>query len=199
MRKLLSEILITTLLLTGCSSSSSQNAVETKYQGYYEAIEDVAKVQESSLYYDMRFEMTQVDDGTYRYYIFIDHPQCGMFDMVAMAVEKDMPYSESTKMAPCIGIYGDRVYNMIPNQVYAEKGYVEGIVLSGETDQAEIDLKTLVEWHDKTRENDYREYGSYHLTVDGVTFNGNKKDIVQTAEEANQQSDEGSKDVEKVE
>ncbi len=183
MRKLIGMLAVAAICLQGCKAKNELSAVETKYKGYYEAVEDVAKVQDGSLYYDMRFEMTQLQDGSYRYYIFIDQPQCGMFDIVAMAVENGVSYENATKMAPSVGIFEDHVYNMIPNQVYTDKGYVEGIVLSGESDSPEIDVKTLVEWHDKTRENDYREFGSYHLTLDGATYNGEKKEIVQIVEE----------------
>jgi hypothetical protein len=160
-----------TMLLGGCSKSSdsSSSAAMIAYQGYYNAIEDNEKFVGSSLYYTISCEMSELPDGTHRYYIFLDEAQVAMYDVVMIAVENDVPYDQAAKMMPSVGILDSTEYTLIPYQSYTDGGYVKGLVLSGECTDASISLKVLVEWKDKNLEKTTREFLSFDLTMDGAT------------------------------
>ena len=172
MRKMTGILLCTALLCTGCSSSSSskQNSAKlTAYAGYYKAIEENTKWAVSSNYYTLSAEMSTLPDGTYRYYIVADEAQIAMYDIVMMAVQDHIEYEQSTVMMPTIGIFDTTDYSMIPYQVDKENGFVEGMVISGECSQPDVILNILVEWHDSTNENTYREFFAVELTPEGFT------------------------------
>ncbi|MGN1388186.1 MAG: hypothetical protein ACI4WR_00910 [Bulleidia sp.] len=170
MQKFETLILCGILLLSGCSSSgSSESAAQAAYEGYYTSIETNSSFAESSLYYSVSAEMTEMSDSTYRYYIVIDNPQIAMYDIVVMAVENDIPLASSDKMMPNIGIFDSKEYCMIPFQSNPDDGYVKGIVISGETDSNPVSLKMLVEWKDRNHENTQREFLQMELTPDGIT------------------------------
>jgi uncharacterized protein YceK len=159
------------LLVSGCSKakSSTDSAALASYQGYYTAIEDSDKFAGSSLYYTLSAEMSELPDGTHRYYIFLDQPQIAMYDVVVMSVEDDIPYDQSVKMMPSVGIFDTEEYSLIPFQSYQEGGFVKGLVLSGECEASEVLLKIVVEWKDRTLENTTREFLSLKLNMDGFT------------------------------
>ncbi|NCB32836.1 MAG: hypothetical protein EOM64_02965 [Erysipelotrichia bacterium] len=156
------------LMLSGCTASiNGVSPAMTSYQGYYTAVEDNDKFIESSLYYHLSSEMSEMPDGTHRYYIFLDQPQIAMYDVMMLAVENDTPYDEADKMMPSIGILDNADYNLIPFQSYTENGYVKGLVISGECTDSNVKLKLLVEWKDKNQERTTREFFSFDLTMDG--------------------------------
>ncbi len=172
MRKMTGILLCTALLCTGCSSanSSKKNSAKlTAYAGYYKAIEDNTKWSVSSKYYTLSAEMSVLPDGTYRYYIVADEAQIAMYDIVIMAVQDHIEYEQSTVMMPTMGIFDTADYSMIPYQVDKENGFVEGMVISGECSQPDVVLNILVEWHDSTNENTYREFFAVELTPEGFT------------------------------
>ena len=160
-------VLLCTLLCAGCNRSKSDKsqAANAAYQGYFQAISDNSRFVGESYYYTVNGSMTQMPDGTYRYYIFIEDPQIAMYDITVLAVENGQKFPETRKMMPCIGIFEDTDYSMIPYQVYADEGYVKGVVISGESIDDHVHLDMLVEWKDKNREKTLREYLSYELTT----------------------------------
>ena len=72
-------------------------------------------------------------------------------------------------MMPSIGIFESQDYSLIPNQARTDKGFVKGLVLSGETPEDSVDITMLVEWRDKNKENAHREYLSFTITEAGFT------------------------------
>lgn len=169
MRKLLIYSLIV-FFLTGCTSKKEVSAELTAYQGYYKAISEYEKFSKTSNYYNVSAEMSKLPDGTYRYYIFVDNAQIAMYDITILAIESGTSFTTATKMMPSIGIFDMQEYSMIPNQSYAEKGFVKGLMLSGESAEESIILKMLVEWKDKTLEKTSREYISINLSLDGIHY-----------------------------
>lgn len=170
MQKYETLILCGILLLGGCSSpDTSESAAQAAYEGYYTSIETNSSFAQSSLYYSVSAEMTEMSDKTYRYYIVIDNPQIAMYDIVVMAVENDIPLASADKMMPNIGIFDSTEYCMIPFQSNPDDGYVKGLVISGECTSNPVSLKILVEWDDRNGENTQREFLQMELTPDGIT------------------------------
>ena len=156
LKKLMTVLLA--LCIAGCTGN--RNTADTTlqtYTAYYDAIDTNTGFKEESQYYSVTTEMTKMDDGTYRYYVLVNEPQIAMYSIVVMVVENDTAVNETSKMMPSTGIF-DKAYSMIPYQINSADGFVKGIMLSGESDEAQIDLKILVEWKDKTGENTVREY-----------------------------------------
>lgn len=172
MRRLLICLFSFGLFLTGCSRSKndSEKAAQTAYEGYYKAIEDNDRFIGESLYYTISAQMSNMPDGTHRYYVFLDDAQVAMYDVTMMAVENNIAYEDSDKMMPSVGIFDSREYSLIPYQANADEGYVKGLVLGGECDDEEILIKLLVEWKDRSRERVTREYISLLLTSEGFTY-----------------------------
>ena len=155
------------LILTGCNSGSGKKGDVSRYETYYRTIEENTKFLEGSEYYAISAEMTQWDDGSYRYYVIFDDPKIAMYDIVIMAVEDDRPYEEALKMMPSSGVF-DASSSMIPNQVNSKAGFVKGLIVSGECEDDEIELSFLVEWKDKSKKNTFREFLRFTLNMDGI-------------------------------
>jgi hypothetical protein len=173
MRKELISILTAALLLcSGCTAEKkdAEAASLASYEGYYKAVADNSRFQKGSLYYSISAEMSELPDGTHRYYVFLDNPQVAMYDIIMMAVENDTALADAKKMFPSIGIFDNTNYSMIPSQVYSDGGYVKGLVMSGETADPSINLKIIVEWNDQSNSKVYREFIAMTVSMDGVSY-----------------------------
>ena len=168
MQKLLTSLLCA-FMLAGCFARKDNSANFAAYEGFYKSIQDNDKFQDGSLYYQITADMSTLADGSHRYYIFLDDAQIAMYDVVLLAIENSTPFENSTKMMPSIGIFESQEYSLIPNQARTEKGFVKGLVLSGETPEDSVDITMLVEWRDKNKENAHREYLSFTITEAGFT------------------------------
>lgn len=160
------------LFLSGCHTQKKvgttvSKAKQEEYETYYNAVLENPVFAESSPDFDISLEMNQVPDGTYRYYVILDHAKTAMYDVVMIAVENDTPYDSADKMMPSSGIFEDPV-SLIPGQVNKKDGYAKGIVLSGETDQKSVNLKILTEWSNQDHTEKSREFLSFHLTPEGT-------------------------------
>lgn len=160
------------VFLSGCTGKkNTENNVSQaqleEYETYYSAVLDNPVFAGRSENYDLSFEMNKVPDGSYRYYAILDNERTAMYDVVMVIVENDQKYGSMDKMMPSSGVFEDPV-SLIPGQVNKKGGYAKGIVLSGETDQAEIDLKILVEWNNRDHTKESREFLSFHVTPDGA-------------------------------
>ena len=115
--------------------------------------------------------MSQLPDGNYLYYVFIDEPKIAMFNIKALVMENDYIYEENDEIVlPTIGIFDDTTINMIPNQVDSELGYQKGIVLSGEASSESIILDLIVTWDNQDKSKSFREFYQMELNMDGFTF-----------------------------
>lgn len=171
MKKLLLGIIVL-FLLSGCTFKKDDASAQINYQSYYQSILDNDKFVGYSNYYAVSAERMQADDGSYRYYIFIDHPQIAMYNIRVMAIENDVPYEENRKMTPSFGILEGKDYHMIPYQINSEKGYVKGISISGDSDSEENNIKMVVVWTDE-KHNTYREYIAFTLDAEHATYVAN--------------------------
>ncbi len=154
MKKLLLILLI--IFLVGCTSNKEPLDLSI-YKEYYKEIDNNTYFSDSSNNYSIKYEVTQVDNGAYRYYIFIDQPQVAMYDCVILVRENNIKYEAQTKMMPSSGIF-DNKYSLVPNQIDTAGGYPKGIILSGEIDSEKIYLDILIQWNNYSRFNKTTEY-----------------------------------------
>ena len=165
MRKLLTSLVLVCMFLTSCSRSASEDIYMVNYEAYCRSLAEATKFVPMSRYYSVSGAMSEMPDGTYRYYVFVDEPKIAMTDIVVLAVEKGMEYTAGGKMMPSSGIWGDPV-SMIPNQINKENGFVKGIMLNGECSSDTVELRLLVEWKDRSRKNVTREFIELSLSME---------------------------------
>lgn len=148
MKKKILNVLLSGLLLCGCTRNSKDNlnqaGIET-YETYYTEVISNGHYTETSQYFTLSYEMIRVEDGSYRYYIILDYPKIAMYNVMMIAVENGVSYQECETMVPSFGIFEDRV-SLVPGQVNYEEGYVKGISISGQSDKDTMDLLILVRW-----------------------------------------------------
>ena len=154
-------LLMLVMTLTACSVEVEKDIRnEERYFDLVELIRGDQKFKEKSEYFDISTDMAKIDSG-YRYYIFIDNPRIAIYDIEAIALVDGIDYNKV--VAPSVGVLEEVVYNMIPNQTNLDKNYVKGIVLSGDIDRPNIDVKMNVQWKDKTHHDIYSEYYSFNI------------------------------------
>ncbi len=175
LKKLLFTFISLSILLTGCTKKDSESeALAALYESYYESISANEIFISSSNYYSLSGEIVAVSDGTYRYSIILDNPQIAMYNVVMMAVENNIQYDNATKMMPSIGIVDDQ-YSLVPFQSNTSRNYVKGLVISGESDTSSIELKLLVEWNNRSRDKQFREFWNITLDENGINTNNSQE------------------------
>ena len=165
MKKTICAFLICMMSMLGCSAKKTEDPRMNAYETYYHAVEDNVKYVSQSTHFHYSTEMTDLPDGTHRYYIVIDEPQHAMYQCAVLAVENEEPFAAAKKMMPSMGIQDDPV-SMIPNQVNIDKGFVKGIALSGESSEASVKIRMLVEWKDRTAKNTTREFLEFRIPAE---------------------------------
>ena len=149
------------LLISGCSKKDP-NQISTEkmqlYTAYYKSIMEMDRFQEKSDFYDLEVVMNQLPDGTYRYYVILDSPRVAMVDVEMLVVDAAVDYSQTSVIAPSVGLLENEDYSLIPNQVYPELGYVKGLMASGETTSPIVSLNVMVLWKDYAKLKETREY-----------------------------------------
>ena len=167
MRRHMMRFMLCAMLLMGCTSAKVSNDAKMEtYETYYNSISANTTSSKSSEYYAVSYEMVQLADGSYRYYVFFDEPKIAMYDIVILGVEDDISFDDVEKMMPSIGIF-DSHYAMVPYQVNSAQGYVKGMAISGESKVPFLQLKTIVEWKDKSGKNITREFLQLIISMDG--------------------------------
>lgn len=162
-------LMVISFLLSGCQEEDTNEENMTAYQEYYAAVETNSSFVETSANYTVSAELTEVNDGTYRYYIIIDDPQTAMYHCAVMVVENDISYADADHMMPSIGILDDSDYSLVPNQVNTKDGFVKGMTLSGESSADTVVVKMLVEWKNSTLTKTTREFIGFVLNEDGMS------------------------------
>ena len=149
------------LLISGCSKKDP-NQISTEkmqlYTAYYKSIMEMDRFQEKSDFYDLEVVMNQLPDGTYRYYVILDSPRVAMVDVEMLVVDAAVDYSQTSVIAPSVGLLENEDYSLIPNQFYPELGYVKGLMASGETTSPIVSLNVMVLWKDYDKLKETREY-----------------------------------------
>ena len=155
-------VLLSVMLLSGCRGSNViSNGAKEEYDDLIKLIQEREDFADGSEFFDVTYDISKIEEG-YRFYIIIDNVRTAMYDITAVAVEKNVDYSE--RMAANIGIFEENEYSLIPNQYNIDENFVKGINLSGTTDTAQPVLYLLVEWHKKDMSLSYREFIRIDMT-----------------------------------
>ena len=161
--KRITAFFLAVMLLVGCSRKDNGEAASlTAYEGYYQSVLEAPHFSEGTPYFDTDVDLVRSGQGKYLYYVVIDNPQIAMYNIKALVVEDQVPFGETSKMMPTLGIFGTDVYHMIPYQNNKDASYYKGIVLSGESDGSVHQLYFVIEWTDRTR----TIYNRAYLTMD---------------------------------
>lgn len=149
-------ILLVVFLLSACSSDSTINkSASERYNSMIEQLSSRTDFKSTSEYFDISFDIASIENG-YRFYISIDEPKVAMYNIEAIAIEANVDYSNI--MAANIGLFEDEKYSLIPNQSYADKGFVKGVNISGTSENANPTLYVLVVWSNKDLSVTKREF-----------------------------------------
>lgn len=149
-------VLICLLCISGCQEVGKENIDPN--ERYYVLIDYIREHEgflSYSNYYDISAEMAKIEDG-YRYYVTIDNPKSAIYDVEAVAIEENRDYTNT--MAANVGIFEDKIYSLIPNQKNSEKGYVNGLVMSGVTENSETTLYIYVSFKNEDHSITKTEY-----------------------------------------
>ncbi len=158
MKRILKIVLALTLL-TGCTqldNSEGQDSL-SKYESYLNTLIEHDRYTEASSNYDIYAILNKLSDGTTRYDVIIENPDIAMYNIQALVVENSAKKTD-TIIYPSIGIFDTESYNMIPNQVNEEQGYIEALCLSGVSKEEEPILNVLVIWTDYAKTTTNREF-----------------------------------------
>lgn len=165
MNKMIS-LLILVIILSGCSTPlKSQDEVSlTRYESLYNNILDATEIQSSSAYFAIEGVVSELDDGQYRYDLYIDDPKVAMRDILVVVVEDNIPFNQQKEMMPSIGLF-DASVKMYPNQVDTDLGYYKGINLNRIIEQSSIRVRVLVQFNDASRERNISEVIELILSI----------------------------------
>ena len=152
MRKV--SILLCLFLLCGCFSLNENKMKEynVKYESYLESIIDNSKQVTMNIPFEWKFNMYKTEDS-YAYEVSIMNPEVAMYNIQFVAV--DITQISEDTVAPCLGVFEEQTYNMIPNQANFEKGYYGAVGLNGTTDKEVFVLNCLVLYKDKNQNDNY--------------------------------------------
>ena len=135
------------LLVSLCACDESGKEVinpDEKYMYIIDTISNNDVFANKSEFFDIDVEMSAINEG-YAYYITIDNPRIAMYNIEAVAIEKDVDYTD--KMAANVGVFEEQQYNIIPNQTNVNQGYVKGLVISGISANPETTLYLYVQFY----------------------------------------------------
>ncbi len=189
MRKILLLILIL-FCTTGCTNEHEDQTdlLMQKYiLNYFDVLDNSSYVSYSN-FYNLEIVMNKLDDG-YRYDIIIDNPNIAMYDIDVFAVENNIEFSYENKLMPSIGVLDNEEYNMIPNQVNIEEGFMKGIIIGGLVDEPTVDLLIKVSWKDYAKLKQYNEY--FEVSAFHSDYQPIHEATDETTEESEDTQDEG--------
>ncbi len=153
------------LLLSACSNVSEEETQYEIYKTMYQNILNTTSFSTSSNYFDISATLTRLDGGEYRYDVFVDNAKIAMYDIEILAIVDEGLLMISNQMMPSVGIYGSEEYAMIPYQVNAELGYVQGFNLNGVTNDTNATIKVQVTWKDYFKIRSYKENFAIEVSV----------------------------------
>ena len=162
------KILLILCLFLLCACSNSDEISRSENETYLDIINQLQEHEDfsnESELFDVTFDIAKTNDA-YRFYIIIDNAKTAMYDICAVAIEKNVDYSKT--MAANIGIFEDKKYSLIPNQSNPSKGYMKGISISGITNKNDPELYLLVEWNNKDMSKTHYEYIKVNNEVNNV-------------------------------
>lgn len=149
--------LILSLLLTACNSVSNEEEQYELYKTMYQNILNTTSFLQSSNHFSVSATLEVIEEGKYRYDVFIDEAKVAMYDIEILVIVDEGLLVISDQMMPSIGIYGSKEYSMIPYQVNADLNYMEGFNLNGVINDRRALLKIQVSWKDYFKIRSYKE------------------------------------------
>ncbi len=164
MKKIVAAVLVL-LLAVGCQSATDKQyeANLQRYDAYYTAILNNDKFQGSSEYFDIFAVMNKLSDTEYRYDVIIDSPRVAMYDVEVLVIENGKSLEIADEIMPCIGLFEEHDFNLVPFQINLDAGFAEGFGLNGLVENPIVNLKVMVVWKDYAKVQQKREY--FDLTV----------------------------------
>ncbi len=162
MMKKVITVIMTLLLLAGCMSDVTRELDKERYDAYmtsYQSILGEENKLTKSQNYDTELVVNKLADGSYRYDVIIDSPRVAMYQIKALAVIDDLSGQiDKENMMPSVGILDDAIYNMMPNTLDKDKGFVAGLTLSLVSDKPQLRIGLMVEYIDSSKVSSKREY-----------------------------------------
>ncbi|MDO5332215.1 MAG: hypothetical protein Q4E99_05995, partial [Bacillota bacterium] len=159
-------------LLIGCSSISDKQM--NMYYDLFNLLNDSEDYVNTSVNFSSSFVISENEDG-YSFYIIIDKPINSMYDIKIMAIEDGADYSD--EFISNIGVFEENSYNLVPNQVNVDSGYVKGLSISGNCTSTSSVIKCVVQWKDKNKTDTFREFlvfnGSNNSTTNDTNISEN--------------------------
>lgn len=142
-------------MLFGCKSSKNKD-YEAKYYDLIDLVSNRDEFSSNSKFFESSIEVLPMSDGTFRYYITIDKPLVAMYEIEAIAIEKGVDYT--SQMAANVGVFDNNSYTMIPNQVDPDKGFYQGITISGISENEKPTVYVLIDWKNQDLSDSTKEY-----------------------------------------
>ena len=153
-------VLICCLVLSGCSVLNNEKVEKDsiqKYETYLTSLIEQDRFLEGSYYFSISAVFNKLDDGQVRYDVFIEDAQVAMYSIEILVIENTAKRTDTT-IYPCVGIFENEDYTMVPFQKNESQGFVEGFQLTGVSSNEKPVLNILVTWKDYAKLNTYREF-----------------------------------------
>ena len=178
MRKLSLLICILAFLLSGCKYFHKEDKESLKiYEDYINSTINNKGIESVNIPFEYKMNVYKQKDKSYKYEIEIFNPQVAMYDIKAIAIDKNVDMN--TNVFPCIGILGDDAnnqYNMIPYQSRGEKGFIKMIILDAISTQKQFSVNVMVTWKDSTLQEQSRVFFNCNFAEEkGDTQKGEKE------------------------
>lgn len=157
-------LMIVAALLTGCSFTdrSIEKDRAKRYESLWNTILSQDKFETSSPHFTIATEVVKGDEG-YSVDIAIDKPTVAMYNVEVFALLDNQEF-DANNMMPSAGVL-DGEFNMIPNQVRPEKGYIGGIRLNGliANNEDNANVKIVVAWKDEKKQKANVEFFEFEV------------------------------------
>ena len=158
MKKLLL-VIMSLLILTGCSNENKEVEIDDKYykqyQKYEEKLNEAKDFETEITDFSIRLVVNETDQNEYRYDVIIDSPNVNMYYLQAISkVEND----ENSSL-PTLGVLEENNFSLVPNVIDKEKGIYKGVNLSGITNKSEFNVYVYLTYY--LSENDTKKVERY--------------------------------------
>ena len=152
-------VIMSLLILTGCSNENKEVEIDDKYykqyQKYEEKLNEAKDFETEITDFSIRLVVNETDQNEYRYDVIIDSPNVNMYYLQAIAkVEND----ENSSL-PTLGVLEENNFSLVPNVIDKEKGIYKGVNLSGITNKSEFNVYVYLTYY--LSENDTKKVERY--------------------------------------
>lgn len=152
-------VIMSLLILTGCSNENKEVEIDDKYykqyQKYEEKLNEAKDFETEITDFSIRLVVNETDQNEYRYDVIIDSPNVNMYYLQAIAkVEND-----ENNSLPTLGVLEENSFSLVPNVIDKEKGIYKGVNLSGITNKSEFNVYVYLTYY--LSENDTKKVERY--------------------------------------